>query len=41
MTDSNCIIKIAGEEIQPGQVKQIEIPVARLPTQTLISLVET
>jgi hypothetical protein len=38
MVDSSCIIKIAGEEIKPGQVKQIEIPVARLPTQTLISL---
>ncbi len=31
-------VKIAGEIIKPGQVKQIEIPVARLPTQTLICL---
>ena len=38
MTQANDLIKIAGEEIKPGQVKQLEIPVARLPTQTLISL---
>lgn len=31
-------VKIAGEIVKPGQVKQIEIPVARLPTQTLICL---
>ncbi|MCX8078222.1 MAG: succinylglutamate desuccinylase/aspartoacylase family protein [Geminocystis sp.] len=31
-------IKIAGEIIPPGVVKQLEIPVARLPTQTLICL---
>jgi len=31
-------LKVAGEIIKPGQVKQIEIPVARLPTQTLICL---
>ncbi len=31
-------ITIAGEEIAPCQVKQIQIPVAKLPTQTLMSL---
>jgi uncharacterized protein len=36
--DDHDIIKIAGEKIKPGQVKQIEIPVAKLPTQTLMSL---
>lgn len=34
----NIQIKIAGETIPPGVVKQLEIPVARLPTQTLICL---
>ncbi len=31
-------ITIAGEEVAPCQVKQIQIPVAKLPTQTLMSL---
>jgi len=31
-------ITIGGEAIAPGQRRQIEIPVSRLPTQTLISL---
>lgn len=31
-------ITIAGEEIYPCQVKQIQIPVAKLPTQTMMSL---
>ena len=31
-------ISIGGEAIAPGQRRQIEIPVSRLPTQTLISL---
>jgi len=31
-------IKIAGEEIALCQVKQIQIPVAKLPTQTMMSL---
>jgi uncharacterized protein len=31
-------IKIAGQEIAPGQHQRLEIPVARLPTQTMLSL---
>ena len=31
-------ITIGGEAIAPGQRRRIEIPVSRLPTQTLISL---
>ena len=31
-------IKIAGDEVAPCQVKQIQIPVAKLPTQTMMSL---
>ncbi|MBE9221859.1 succinylglutamate desuccinylase/aspartoacylase family protein [Cyanobacterium stanieri LEGE 03274] len=31
-------IIIAGEEVAPSQVKQIQIPVAKLPTQTMMSL---
>ncbi len=32
------IIKIAGEEIIPGESRRLDIPVSRLPTQTLMSL---
>lgn len=38
MNKKKGIIKIAGEEILQGQIKQIEIPVAKLPTQTPICL---
>ncbi len=31
-------INIVGEEIAPCQIKQIQIPVAKLPTQTMVSL---
>lgn len=35
---SNEILEIAGNAIAPGERRQLEIPVASLPTQTLISL---
>ena len=38
MTETNGIFKIAGEEVLPSKIMQIQIPIARLPTQTLISL---
>ncbi len=38
MRETNSIFKIAGEEVLPGKTTQIQIPIARLPTQTLISL---
>ncbi|HAC62534.1 MAG TPA: deacylase [Cyanothece sp. UBA12306] len=36
--ESQKIVKIAGEEIAPGEFRRLELPVARLPTQTLLSL---
>ena len=32
------IIEIAGEKIPPGELRRLELPVARLPTQTMLSL---
>jgi len=32
------VIEIAGHAIAPGEIRYLEIPVARLPTQTMISL---
>jgi predicted deacylase len=34
----NDYLEIAGEVVAPGEIRRIEIPVGRLPTQTMLSL---
>lgn len=38
MSETDNIIKIGGEKIGPGQQRRLDLPVARLHTQTLMSL---
>jgi predicted deacylase len=38
MSNDHQVITIAGEAIAPGKIHHLKIPVARLPTQTLMSL---